>query len=63
MSLEGAFEACKRGDKLVIEFGLKQKMMYVKEILRAWCKTGRFPGHIDSENGEPIVILGEGPEA
>ncbi|KAF8245888.1 Pkinase-domain-containing protein [Wilcoxina mikolae CBS 423.85] len=62
-SLEEAYEKCRNEDGLVTEFGLKQKLGYVKEILRAWYRTGRFPRDIDSKDGEAnaVVILGEGP--
>jgi hypothetical protein len=62
-SLVEVYEKCQKGDKLVVDFGLKQKLGYVKEILRAWYRTGRFPGDIDAKEGEPsaVVILGEGP--
>lgn len=61
LSLEEAYERCTDGnDTLATEFALKQKMGYVKEILRAWYKTGRFPGDIEGD-GAAAVILGEGP--
>jgi hypothetical protein len=59
MSLEEAFELCRNGDELATEYGLKQKIGYVKEILRAWYRNGRFPSDIDQKEGEPAVILGE----
>jgi len=60
-SLEDVLEICRRGDPLATEFGLKQKILYIKEILRSWHRTGRFPGEIDADDDEPVVILGEGP--
>lgn len=63
LSLEEAYEKCRGGDKLASEFGLKQKLGYVKEILRTWHRTGRFPGDIDAKEGgeSAVVLLGEGP--
>lgn len=64
LSLEEAYEKCRNEDPMATKFGLKQKLGYIKEILRTWYRTGRFPGDIDAKDGDnSVVLLGEGPRA
>lgn len=70
-SLEEAYEKCRKEESFFVDFGLKHKIVYVKEILRGWVKSGRFPVGGDSKDGQQgdraqgnggVLILGEGPE-
>jgi hypothetical protein len=63
LSLEEAYELCRDSETFVTEFGLKQRMSYIKEVLRIWHNTGRFPTDFDAKQGETktYVALGEGP--
>jgi POLO box duplicated region len=60
MSLEEAHrEIFTAKNKLLLEFGLREKMGYLNEILKLWLANGRFPRNYDVKDDTGITVLGE----
>ncbi|KAL7273297.1 Cell cycle serine/threonine-protein kinase cdc5/MSD2 [Rhizina undulata] len=60
LSLEEAHAELLKNNKVLVNFGLKEKIGYVKEMTKAWLKNGKFPRGMDVREGtDDIVVLGE----
>lgn len=60
MSLEEAHrEVFIVRNRVLLEFGLREKLEYLSEIFTSWTNTGKFPRNYDVIEGKPLIVLGE----